>query len=85
MIVTNKTYDLSCKEVTINLKPIMKKRKITPYRLSKITGIKTDTIYKYYNNNVYRIDLHNLAIICQALNCELADVLQYNENNNLNI
>lgn len=64
-------------QMVIDLKPILRKKKITPYRLSKLTGIKFDTIYRYCNNKIYRIDLTNLARICAVLHCSSSDIIKY--------
>ena len=50
---------------------------ITRYELAKRTGIKFQTIDKYYKNNVIRYDSYILDRICIALNCEISDILEY--------
>lgn len=62
-------------EVEVNLKNVMLKRKITVNQLSKMTGIRYHIVKKYYRNEMYRIDLLNLAKFCDALNCEIDDIL----------
>ena len=62
-------------EVEVNLKNVMLKRKITVNQLSKMTGIRYHIVKKYYRNERYRIDLLNLAKFCDALNCEIEDIL----------
>lgn len=62
-------------EVEVNLKNVMSKRKITVNQLSKMTGIRYHIVKKYYRNEMYRIDLLNLAKFCDALNCEIEDIL----------
>lgn len=62
-------------EVEVNLKNVMLKRKITVNQLSKMTGIRYHIVKKYYGNEMYRIDLLNLAKFCDALNCEIEDIL----------
>lgn len=62
-------------EVEVNLKNVMLKRKITVNQLSKMTGIRYHIVKKYYRNEMYRIDLLNLAKFCDALNCEIEDIL----------
>ena len=53
------------------------KNGITRYELAKRTGIKFQTIDKYYKNNVIRYDSYILDRICIALNCEISDILEY--------
>lgn len=62
-------------EVEVNLKNVMLKKKITVNQLSKMTGIRYHIVKKYYRNEMYRIDLLNLAKFCDALNCEIEDIL----------
>lgn len=62
-------------EVEVNLKNVMLKRKITVNQLSKMTGIRYHIVKKYYRNEMYRIDLLNIAKFCDALNCEIEDIL----------
>lgn len=40
-----------------------------------MTGIRYHIVKKYYRNEMYRIDLLNLAKFCDALNCEIEDIL----------
>lgn len=74
-MITNNNCETG--KIIIDLKQVMKQKKITPYKLSKLTGIKADTIYRYYNSKLYRIDLYNLARICEALNCETGRIIKY--------
>lgn len=69
------TYDKD--SFFIDIKPSMEKQNISVYRLSRITGIKYDRVKKYYEGDIYRIDLSNLAKICRALNCKINDVVKY--------
>lgn len=80
MIGVNNECDIG--KVIIDLKTIMDRKKITVYRLSKLTGIKYDNIKKYYKNQLYRIDLYNLAKICYVLECEPYEIIKYEKNDN---
>ena len=56
--------------IVIDLKPMLELRNMTPYKLSQLSGIDKDTIYKYVNGQVlYRVDLFNLAKFCHILKC----------------
>lgn len=44
--------------------------------LSRITGIRPTTISEMYNEITTRISLEHLDLICEALNCELTDILE---------
>lgn len=63
--------------IRIKLKEVMDNKNISKNRLSVLTGIKFDTIQKYYNGNVYRIDVDVLAKFCYALDCKVQDIVEY--------
>ena len=50
---------------------------ITRYELAKSTGIRYDTINKYYKNKVQRYDSFILSKICDVLNCNITDICEY--------
>lgn len=52
-------------------------RKITRYELSKRTGIAFQIIDNYYKNKVVRYDSYVLDRICEALNCDVSDIIEY--------
>ena len=54
---------------------------ITRYELAKRTDVKFQTIDRYYKNRVIRYDSYILDRICAALNCTLADIIEYVKDN----
>ena len=50
---------------------------ITRYELSKRTGINYQIIDNYYKNKVIRYDSYVLDRICEALDCEISDIIKY--------
>ena len=48
--------------------------------LSRATGIRPSTIGEIYNELTERINLNHLDLICEALGCDVADILQRVEN-----
>lgn len=64
-------------KIIIKLKKLMNDRNITKNKLSVLTGVKFDTIQKYYNGEVYRIDVDVLAKFCYALGCRVEDLVEY--------
>lgn len=50
---------------------------ITRYELAKRTNVKFQTIDRYYKNRVIRYDSYILDRICTALDCTLADIIEY--------
>ena len=44
--------------------------------LSRATGIRPGTINEYYHEFAERVNLEHIDLICEALNCDLSDILQ---------
>jgi len=63
--------------VRLTLDAQLKKCGITRYELSKRTGIIYHTIDSYYKNQVVRYDSYILNKICEALNCNISDIIEY--------
>lgn len=64
-------------KIVVKLRKVMEDKGINKNRLSVLTGIKFDTIQKYYNGDVYRIDVDVLAKFCYALNCSVEELVKY--------
>lgn len=70
-------------KVQINLKQIMDEYSISIYQMSKLTGLKYNTIKSYYNNApLTKVDLDVVAKMCYVLNCNVKDILEYVNTNN---
>lgn len=65
--------------VRLTLDAQLKKCGITRYELSKRTGIIYHTIDSYYKNQVVRYDSYILNKICEALNCNISDIIEYKQ------
>ena len=52
-------------------------RNITRYEVAKRTGIAFQIIDKYYKNKVVRYDSYILDKICEALDCDISDIIEY--------
>ncbi len=50
---------------------------ITRYELAKRTGIRFQIVDNYYKNKVVRYDSDILNRMCDALNCDISDLIQY--------
>mgnify|MGYP000934174502 FL=1 len=44
--------------------------------LSRATGIRPGTINEYYHEYAERVNLEHIDLICEALNCDLSDILE---------
>ena len=62
--------------VRLTLEKTLEKLNISRYELAKQTGIQYQIIDNYYKNKVVRYDSYVLARICEALNCDIADLLE---------
>lgn len=63
--------------VKLTLDALLNERGITRYQLAKMTEIKYQTIDNYYKNKIVRYDSFILSKICEALSCEIGDILKY--------
>lgn len=43
--------------------------------LARATGIRPSTINEYYHEIAERVNLEHLDLICEALNCELSEII----------
>ena len=66
--------------VRIKLSRVLGELRITQAELSRLTGIRKNTISNYYNEWTDRINLEHLDRICEALNCDVTDILVYEPN-----
>ncbi len=66
--------------VRINLSTLLGKRRMSQAELSRRTGIRPSTINDIYNELCERINLEHLDRICEVLDCDVADLLEYEPN-----
>ena len=53
--------------------------------LANATGIRPATISNMYNEFSERVNLEHLALICEALECDLTDILVYEKDDELHV
>lgn len=64
--------------VKVKLAEMLEARGITRNRLRTLTGVKYEVIDRYYKAiRVEMADLDFLAKVCFVLDCEIADLLEY--------
>ena len=63
--------------IRITLDTLLSQHSISRYELAKRTGIQYQIIDNYYKNRVKRYDSYVLDRICDALECEIGDILVY--------
>lgn len=64
-------------KVIITLERYRKEHNISKYKIIKNCGVGATQLNSYCNNSVSRIDLPVLARICDYLECEISDILEY--------
>jgi putative transcriptional regulator len=63
--------------VKIHLSKILGEKRWTQADLARKTGIRPNTISELYNELVDRVSLEQLDKICEVLECDLNDLLEY--------
>lgn len=63
--------------IRLTLDKLLDKLNITRYELAKRTGIQYQIIDNYYKNKVKRYDSYVLERICDTLNCEIKDIIEF--------
>ena len=66
--------------IRLTIDQYLEKASITRYELAKRTGIKFQIIDNYYQNKVVRYDSYVLDRICEALGCDISDIVEYQSN-----
>ena len=61
--------------VRILLSTRLGERRWTQADLARMTGIRPNTISELYNEVATRISLEHLDLICEALDCDLSDLI----------
>lgn len=63
--------------IRLTLKDYLDSHSISRYELAKRTGIFYQIIDNYYKNKVVRYDSYILNKICEALDCDIPDIIEY--------
>lgn len=61
--------------IKIRLSVLLGERRLTQADLARITKIRPSTINELYHELTDRINLDHLDLICEALNCELQNLI----------
>jgi len=68
-------------KIVLRLDRMMVERKMSLNELAERVGISNVNLSKIKNNKVNAIRFSTLAAICDALNCEAGDILEYQKDN----
>jgi len=63
--------------IRISLDHVLEQKKISRYELAKRTGIQYQIIDNYYKNRIKRYDSYVLERMCEALDCQISDIIEY--------
>lgn len=63
--------------IKLTVDKCLEKKNITRYELAKRTGVRFQVVDRYYKNNVVRYDSDILNRFCQALDCNISDLIEY--------
>lgn len=63
--------------IKIKLSELLGKNKMTRKALADLVDARPNTIGDLYHGKVKRVELDLLSRICEALDCEISDLLEY--------
>ncbi len=63
--------------IRILLSTRLGERRMTQSDLARVTGIRSQTINELYHDFAERVSLDDLDLICEALDCDAGDILEY--------
>ncbi len=61
--------------IRILLSTRLGERRWTQADIARVTGIRANTINDYYHEMAERVNLNHLDLMCEALECDLSDLL----------
>lgn len=63
--------------IRVKLSTVLGERRWSQADLARATKIRPNTINEIYNCICERINLEHLDLICEALDCDITDILEY--------
>lgn len=66
--------------IRIQLSKLLGEKRLTQADIARLTGIRAGTINDLYHEIAERVNLEHLDLICEALGCELSDLMIREEN-----
>ncbi|MFV3012702.1 helix-turn-helix domain-containing protein [Clostridium botulinum] len=68
--------------IKIHLSRLLGEKRWTQADLSRKTGIRPNTISEIYHELTERVNLNHIDKICEALECDISDLLEFIPNKN---
>ncbi len=66
--------------IRVKLSTLLGEKRMTQAELARKTGIRPATINEMYHELCERVNLEHLDLICEALQCDISDLLKYEPN-----
>ncbi len=63
--------------INFKLDKLLKKKKLSRYKLEQYTGISLRRINNYFFGNAKTLKVEELEILCKVLECNLSDIIEY--------
>lgn len=68
--------------IKIHLSRLLGEKRWTQADLSRKTGIRPNTISEIYHELTERVNLNHIDKICEALECDISDLMEFIPNKN---
>ena len=69
--------------IKLTVDKLIDNKGITRYELAKRTGLRFHIVDGYYKNKVVRYDSYILDKFCEALDCDIKDLIEYKKEDRL--
>ncbi|MEG1900706.1 MAG: helix-turn-helix transcriptional regulator [Bacilli bacterium] len=68
--------------INFKLEKLMKEKGFSKNKLCVKAGLRFETVQGYYKGNISRIDLFVISQMCEILECNIQDIIEYIPKNN---
>ena len=67
--------------IVLKIDQLLSEKGMSQHELARLTGIRQPSINEMCRNQAKRPPLENLAKICEALQCDIADIMELHKDN----
>lgn len=64
-------------KIQFKLQSLLESKQMSKNRLSVLSGVRFDTIHRFCKGDLSRIDLEILCKLCNTLDCNVEDIIEY--------